>query len=227
MKRIYLHISLIAITLLFFACGGGGGGDEDDSTPTDLSTVFDLKELNSLDEHVIYAFDLTGSDSDGHNWVGTISSEIEPIVNIGGIDLIPEVTQLSLIDLSTNAPLSDTQIVYWNLAEEPDRLIFIESGVICNPVSINPIPDQVMIGDSGDLTSFTCSDGTQLTGTWSVENANDGHAFLLFDGIIMDGSSTIVGTQTDKYKIDAAGSIISVSFSVYDVDRNYTLDLSS
>lgn len=225
MKRTYLFISLLASILLLFACGGGGGGG-DDTTPTDPNTIFDLSQYNTLDEGTIFDFFLIGSDSAGDRWEGPFSSKVEAVQTIGGVDYIPLETKLSLTNLSTNALLSDTVTTYFNLFGDPVYQVSDETGVVCFPDIIHPMPDTIMIGDSGEVTSYNCSDSTSRTGTWSVADAMDGFAYLIIDGVITDASGNIAGTETDKLKIDATGDFFSIFISVYIVADNYTINLS-
>lgn len=226
MKRTYLIISLLASILLLFACGGGGGGGGDDPTPTDPNTIFDLSQYNSLDEGTLYEFFLTGSDSNGDRWEGPINSSIGAIQNIGGIDYIPLEIKLSLTNITTNAVLSDTMTTYHDLSGDPVYRVSDKTGVICFPVIIHTMPDTVMIGDSGEVTSYACSDSTSMTGNWSVTDAMNGYAYLVIDGVFLDGSGNIALTEADIYKIDSVGNIISISVSIYRVGDNYTLYLS-
>jgi hypothetical protein len=202
------------------ACGGGDSGGETEQDP-----VYDLTEYKSLDEGEKYLFTLTGSDSMGGEWTGVMASMVRAVVEIDNMKYVPEDKLISLTETSSNLTVSRITTVFYNPFKEPVVLTFPFTYVVCFADTINLLPDSVIIGDTGETTSYTCSDSMSISGVWSVEGASDGYAYLTFDTTYMDGSGIFLCTETEKFKIDSSGKIISVSFSIYTDEA--TLNLSS
>ncbi|MEN8178224.1 MAG: hypothetical protein ABFS39_06330 [Pseudomonadota bacterium] len=237
MKRIYLLISLFAAILLLFSCGGGGG-DEEEPTPTDPSTVFDLAEFNAIYAGKSYDYYLTGKDNNGESWTMSISSLIGAVENIDGVEYIPEEILLETTYDPTNETVTGTENHYYSLSGEPvyfNLSLSTGENMECVAVTVHMLADSVLIGDTGDTTSYSCYDFYDLnkttikmiSGTWSVENANDGYAYLIINTVTWNLAGYISDTEIDVFKIDASGNIISLSITTYNADIDRTVYLST
>ncbi|MDJ0805383.1 MAG: hypothetical protein QNJ78_00975 [Gammaproteobacteria bacterium] len=221
-------MSLLVSLLILTACGGGGG--DDDSTPTDLSVLFDITELNSLNVGLKYEFYLEGTDSNDHDWEGSIIVTIGANVTIDGVTYIPEELLTSLTHIPTNQVFTSTITGYYYLSGEPDYFISIDSEggyMHCDAVTVYASPDFVSIGDTGNMTQYSCNRCTDDTcadfdnyfydirGTWSVENGYDGYAYLVFDTERLDVQTDTSIEEIKKFKIDISGTIVSFTFTTY------------
>lgn len=90
----------LIFTLTLTACGGGGGGGSDSnstSTPTEgASQTFSLSKLLTTTEGSVYSAQLTGSDSDGANFTGSISMANGSQETLDGVLVTPRDLIISL-----------------------------------------------------------------------------------------------------------------------------------
>jgi hypothetical protein len=221
LRRLLLFVLLIALS----GCGGGGGGG-DSATPTDPTTVFDLTGFKSLTQGVKFSFNLTGSDNSGGSWSGVYRLTINAVQNVNGQLLTPADIYINLVESHTNTVISDVTTTYYDASGDLVSRITQGSGVTCTPTSVSKLPDTVLIGDFGVTPSFDCSDGTTITGTWAIENANNGYAYLVISATIRDFSNAIFATEIDKFKINTMGNPSSVIIKLAFPQSGYSMSLS-
>lgn len=233
------HLILFLISLLgLHGCGGGSDGGSEDPIPTDSSTVFDLTEFNAIYEGKHDSYYLEGSDTNGDELTLSISSTIGAVEEIGGIEFIPEERLIDMTNTSLGITVTTRENHYYDLSGDPNYFNVSTStgeSLECIAHTVHRIPDAVLIGDSGDTTTYDCfelTDPTKTTikmikGNWTLENANDGYAYLNISTVIWNLAGEITDTELDVYKIDSTGAVISLSIVAYNADSDQTIYLST
>lgn len=200
---------LICSILFLVACGGGssGGGSSDDSTPTDPNQIFSLEELQSKTVGTIYSTSLTGSDSNGTSYTGSISAANRAEEMYGGnlaspTDLIISLTGGGSTITVTGTSYNDSSTGYL-LA-----VIIQTTGVTCTPVSPDEIPTLVKIGDFGILSDLICDDNTTQSRNWRIEDGRNGKIKAISAATVRDNFNNLVSMTEVTYIIDGNNAIV-------------------
>ena len=194
----------LILTLTLTACGGGGGGSDSNptSTPTaDTNQTFSLSKLLTTTRGPVYSAQLTGSDSDGDNFTGSINMANGSQETLDGFLVTPRDTILSLSP-TTGASITVTSTGYIDESGYTISLEVQPTGVTCTPASPYRLPDSVTIGDLDILSTLSCSDGTTQQINWRVEGAGNGRAFVVTNGTVKSQSNDILTTTDVTYTID-------------------------
>lgn len=207
-SRTLKTLAILAVTILIAACGGGGGGGSDApaTTPTDPDQEFSLSTIKSTALGTVYSTQLTGSDSDGGDWTGSLSIANRAQVMLDGVLVTPQELLVSLSFEGTSAASGGTSYIdmsgFYLSSREPD-------GTICTPAFPYQLPDLVKIGDFGLEPTETCSDNTTSESNWRVEDAGNGYTNFITS---VDGSDGSTGVQT--VKLNSAGNILAYKIVV-------------
>jgi hypothetical protein len=211
------------------ACGGGGGdgdGDGDGSTPTDPNKIFSLNSLQSTTPGTIYTSQLTGSDTEGESFTGSINFAVRTQEMLNGILVTPSDLIISLSSDST-ASTTVTTTGYIDTDGNLIELIIQTTGVTCTPVTPDKLPDSIKIGDFGILSTLICSDNTTQERNWRVEDASNGNIRIVSNGTIKNENNTFISTTDITYTIDGNGNIIGFKSVTTLYANNYTLTTES
>lgn len=188
-------------------------------------TFFPLFDQNVAAQNTDKTFNLTGTDSNGLTYTGSIrivdrgettySSQpaIQTDASITLSDSNGGVTSGSVSlfgDLTTRAHLADTDN---------------DDGVTCMATQTTPLPETAKINESGALYSETCSDGTAHTESWRLESDASGFAKLIYTATDTDASGNDDGGEESIYIINVLGDVISVTF-ISTFANGFTLTLS-
>ena len=173
------QILILSCLAALTACGGGGGGSSS-PTPANPDAVFQIWKLTTINEGESIEFDLTGTAKvfgQTEALTGSISGSRKPNEIVGGEEYIVADLVLVVRITSQGTSISSSNTSYFML---DGTLVRIEEddGVICFPgTNYKDLPDSVKYGDSGNLGSAGCSDGTSLTGSYLVEVSDRNNAW--------------------------------------------------
>ncbi len=168
MKRLFC---LICVAVLV-ACGGGGGGGTTAPT-TPAPTTFQVTDPAIDEVGEFTTFQLTG----------TVSNDVESVDITASISLtrLPneilvgeEVTVLETVIvvtfLSQGTSISTGETEFTAVSDGSLRVSVDIDGVVCfADADYKPLPDSVMIDQSGILGTTICTDGDTVSQTYLVE----------------------------------------------------------
>jgi hypothetical protein len=220
--------SIFIVTLALFITACGGGNSEESSpttTPTNPNKIFDLSELHSITQGTVYTSQLTGIDSNGTNYTGSISLANRPQEMYNGVLVTPRDLLLNLSNGSTSTTVTGTSYV-----DNSNYLLAYTiqtSGLTCTPVSPDKIPTSVMIDDFGILPTLTCNDGTTTISNWRAEDAGNGNIKIVSNETTRDSSNVIKSSGDVIFTINGNGNIIGFKTNVTLSPSNFTLTYSS
>jgi hypothetical protein len=215
--------SLFLATLI--GCGGGSDGDSTSSTPTDPDQEFSLAAYKDLTEGTIYTSNITGKDSDGNTFSGSVIIANRPQELLGGVLVTPRDTIISVTVNGTPITLSGT--VYYDDAAFLLQSVNQTTGVTCTPSSPYTVPDTVKIGDAAILPSTTCDDGTTQEQNWRVEDAKDGKIYFILSLTTKDQFGSIFFTAEDKYTIDSNNELVRLEVTTTETSSGYTITVTT
>lgn len=202
-SRTLKTLAILAITSLIAACGGGGGGGNDApaTTATDPNKEFSLSTFKSTNLGTVYSTQLSGSDSDGGQWTGSLSIANRSQTMVDGVLVTPQDSLLSLTLGGSSFASGGTTYI--------DASGYIlgdisQDGTVCTPAFPYQLPDVVKIGDFGLLPTETCSDFTVTESSWRVEDAGNGFINFIFSE---DDNEGFTGVET--YRLNSAGDILA------------------
>ena len=208
-----LRNSLIfTLFILLTACGGGGGGGVasggvDNTTPTDPDKSFSLSTLQSTTQGTVYTSQLTGSDSDGTSYTGSLSMANRAQTMLNGVLVTPKDLLISFTGGGVSITITGTSSI--DTSGNLISLVIQTTGVTCTPVSPDRMPASVKIGDFGFLSTLTCSDNTTEERNWRVEDAGNGNIRVISNGTIKDQFNTIISVTDVTYIINGDGNVVS------------------
>lgn len=186
-----------SVIVLLFACGGGGGAEATFPVQKALTTAYTNGLQNTLQ--------ISGSASNGiftYPVTGSLSLAIGPATSTtfkGAVALKTTTTVNGTLTINGQSlPLNTTGISYLDLSYSP--LAFSTTESYCEADSAVAYPENVAIGQTGTLGSFTCYT--------SPTKANR------------------IGTETETY-IATAGSTtntldVRIITTIYDTSMNAT-----
>ncbi|VAW71383.1 hypothetical protein MNBD_GAMMA10-93 [hydrothermal vent metagenome] len=218
-------IFIVALVLLMSACGGGGSDSTPASTPTNPTQTFSLAKLQSTTLGTVYSTQLSGSDSDGTNYTGSISLANRAQEMLSGVLVTPRDLLLSLSGGGTSIAVTATS--YVDTSNNLISLVIQTTGVTCTPVSPNNIPSSVKIGDFGILSTLVCDDNTTQESNWRIEDAGNGNIFAITNATAKDQFNAITSVTEVSYTLDSNGNIIAFKTVVTLNASSFTLTYSS
>lgn len=227
--KIFKRSLLISLFIMFVtACGGGGGGTP--ANPTDPTLSFSTFPPGYFNGSYSASYSLTGTATNGTSYTATwsVQSGADTTFNSKSVKTIEQL--LSITNTTTNAVAGALGYTYFstdinNLTLEGSYSPTI--GVSSMATSTTIIPLTASIGDFGNVGSYTNSDGTSDTVTWSLEDGFNGKAKLVLTFVAKDTSNVLDTTEVRKWLISQDGTISSVEVIItFHQDNNLTLTLS-
>ncbi|MEA1988224.1 MAG: hypothetical protein U9N57_03300 [Pseudomonadota bacterium] len=218
-------ILAIAFVSIITSCGGGGGGSSSATETPAATQTFSLAKLQSTAIGTIYTSPLTGSDSDGTTYTGSISLANRAETMFNGVLAIPRDLLLNLSGGGIDITVTGTSFVD-SSNNNLLQLVIQTTGLTCVPSSPDTIPSTVKAGDFGILSTLVCDDGTTQEINWRVEDSN-GNANVITNSTLKDQFNATVSVTNVTYTIDTNGNIIKFKTQSTIQDTGFTLTYSS
>jgi len=230
------HIGVACLFALLAGCGGGGGGGSSSSTsnptatPTPPDTIFHLLPPGALTQGWTQTYHLTGSDTAGGQFTGTISETTQAQTTFNGQPAIPLQAAFTLTNTVTNAFVTVTALGYY--ATDPANMMYFgdtnSTGDIFTAISLNVVPETAKIGDTGVIGTYAGSGsalGETETMTWELKDAGNGNAYLIINDSDFSGANLLY-SEKDTYLIDPQGNRKSITAVIYYAGSGITITLS-
>jgi len=205
-KQLIIVLGLLSIA----ACGGGDGSDGDNGLSTasiDPSRTYSLSALQSTAPGLVYATQLTGSDSDGATFSGSIAITNRARTMHNGALVTPQELTTNLTGAGISLTVTGTSYI-----DETGNLVSVEMrnrDLSCTPDSPDTMPGSVKVGDSGELSRLTCNDNTAEETRWRIEDAGSGNIRVISSGTLRNQSNSIVSVTDVIFTLDSSGNIIA------------------
>jgi len=194
------------------------------STPTDPNQSFSLSRLQSTTFGPGYT-KLTGRDSNGVNYTGSIHVASRPQTILNGVSVTPIDFILSFSGGGASMTFAGTSNVDTN--GNLISVVIQTTGLTCEPVSPDAMPTTVKIGDFGILPAMTCSDNSTQERNWRVEDAENGNINVISNITVKNQSNTIISVTDVTLTINGNGNILSTKIVSTVPANNYTLTLKA
>lgn len=209
----FMHLFLMSLTLIFVTACGGGETPTSTDTPTDTSLAFSAFPPGYFDGNYLASYTLTGSSSDGENYTAIWEIVSGADTTFNSIPVVKAIEKtLTTTNIATNAVVVGA--VHSTYFSTDINNLIVEGtgsqGVIYIPTSTAIIPLTGSIGDSGIVGSYTGSDGSSSSTTWSIEDGFNGKAKFVITEVFKDGSSALYLTQVQKWLTIQDGTISGV-----------------
>ena len=225
-NRLLLTLTLAAISLISIGCSNGGGDSTVvPTTPTVPDTVFSLATLQSDAVGTVYNTQLTGSDTNGVTYTGSLSMANRVEIMLNGVLVTPHEAIISLTGGGNSMTVTATS--YTDTNNFLISVVVQTTGLVCTPVSPDTIPSSVKIGDFGILSTMVCDDNTTQERSWRVEDGGNGTAKLVSSGVIKDQFNTITTAVDVTHTINVAGDILAFKTVSKLLASNFTLTYQS
>jgi len=207
------------VVVLISACGGGGG------TSADPNQSFSLSKLQSTTLGTTYSAQLTGIDSRGNTYTGSLAQANRTQTMLNGVLVTPQDVIINLSGGGTSVTVTGTS----NLDSSGNLISSVNqtTGTTCAPVSPGKIPVTVKIGDFGILATEVCSNNTTEETNWRVEDAGNGNIRLVQNAIVKNSLNTITTSADVTFVIDGNGNIVSFKAVETILSSNFTLTYQS
>jgi len=233
-KKVIKNTLFVVFLLALYSCGGGGsngggGVTTPASTPTDPNKLFSLSSSRqNITLGTVYSTQLTGSDSNGLTYTGTlaIANRAEEMQN--GILVTPSDLILAFTD-SNGLTITTTGTSFKDSSSNLISFSLQPLNLTCTPVTPGKIPSPVKIGDFGILSTLNCSDNTTRDGSWRVEDASNGNIFLIVNQTVKDQNqpNVIVSIADVTLTLDGNGKYLAYKSVAQILANNFTLTLQS
>lgn len=212
MRRNIFNAMIGLFVVLVFSlagCGGGGGGSTT-PIPTPAATVFNMNKYTSLSTGPVFSFNLSGTDTAGASYTGSMSMTVDGPVVFETINTIKKRTLLTLNKTGVGSVLNSVATSYFRQSDSSLYKTVYNSGVTAVPTAYNALPATITIGDFGAGSTLSYSNGATISGTWQVQDGGSGLAKLI---IISNTNSAL--SEQDSIFINTAGDVISAELKIY------------
>ncbi|MFM6990817.1 MAG: hypothetical protein ACKOWD_05870 [Rhodoferax sp.] len=216
---IALFLSLVVLT----ACGGGGGG----GTPPPVSSTLSFPMLSGYRALVAngasHNFTISGTCTGSGNH--TVGAANIPTTFEGSYALSGASTWTMNLTACSVSSLASTATTYYDSNYQPRGFYSVGNnyGVY---LTAPTIPATVMVGNTGTIgtealytnSSKTVGNGTNVL-SYVVEPDTANTAIINLISRAYNAGGTLIATEQDRYRIDAAGNLTPVSA---DIQYSYT-----
>jgi len=192
--------------IILTGCGSGGGGTTTNNT-VDPSTSYKVFAPHSWLPGTQYTFLYSGSDTQGFTYTGQISWAKRNDTTYNGTPATQVDAFVQLTD-NTGASITGNTSSYSD-ATTGFAIGFVNntSGLVCDVVNpTQDLPSTVKHGDFGNSLAYSCSDGSNVTGSWQANlDQASGNMKLTLSTTSRDQYGTIAYTEDDTVYIDTQG----------------------
>jgi len=222
---------LLALTVLS-SCGGGGGGGG--GSTTDPETVFQLYPpdwgVNGYTEN----YNVTGTvklNSEEAAVSGTYELKIGDLaLHDAGVDTYSVSASIELGFLA--GEITSSGVIWYNSSNDAPLNIQVSAsgtGIATQtktgtPFDISILPAVAQVGDSGILTSWNFSNGTNHLSNWSLEPSTAGQALLITESATYEDDILTTSVYQEE-KINELGERLSIYHEVVDYEQNLTITI--
>jgi len=217
-------ISIISLTLIA-SCGGSG---ESDDTLSSGVNSFDLTKIQSTVIGAVYSTPLTGNDSDGKTYSGSLSITNQNKIMLNGVLVTPQqlTFQLTYSGPFSISRLESTGITHFDASNNLISTSTPSGSIICTSISPDAMPSTVNIGDSGTRPTQTCDNNTYKENSWEITSGGNNSIVLSSTTFLKDQTNILISTAIDTYTINNLGEITSLK-AVITYSNGYTLTYES
>ena len=204
------NIIIMLFSLALIACGGGGGGSTPSNvTTTDNNVAYTLFDMNVVKPGVNKTFKITGSDTTGATYTGTVSV-VDRGVTVFSSKSVRQTDFIVSLTENNGAFITTTGSVYGDTSTRAVLFSVDDAGVICTATKSAAIPNTAKPGEFGSLSFLACSDGTTESGSWRLEASTNSLAKIIYSFNNLDQSNNSAGNEEDTFTIDVNGNVKSV-----------------
>jgi len=212
-------INALFVFLLLASCDIGPT-----STPADPNQSFTLAKLSSTAPGTVFSAKLSGHDSKGVNYTGSISVANRAQTMRNDVSLTPQEFIINISGGGTSMTYAGTNYIDTN--GNLISSVMHTTGQTCAPVAPYAMPETVKIGDFGFLPEITCSDNTTQVRNWRVEDARNGNINVIYNVTVKNQLNTIVSVADVTLTINGSSNIVSCKIVITQPSIKYKITLT-
>lgn len=216
-----LSIAVLLLTVLS-GCGGGGG----DFVATDPNTVFEIEKPGGQAIGSSSSYTLSGTDSDGDDWILSVSSQVQADTTFLGEPVRPVFSIAQLTYLPTGGIANTSVTGYYKYEANGFRFIGDSGDTTTIANTTNLVPYVGKIGDLGEIGTYTNNVGDVTTMTWEISDGGNGLANVIVRSTILDQFGNIIVGTEETALINPDGTVISRKATLSYYDFGYTIEFS-
>lgn len=224
------NVAILLSLLIVAACGGGGGGGDDAGGIDPVSTVdpnreVSLAALQSLEPGIVYSTQLSGRDSYGTTYSGSLAMANRPQEMLDGVLVTPRDLMTSLLD--SGASITVTASGYTDTHGNLVSFTIKPTGMVCTPITQSDMPESVKVGDFGVDGTLSCSDNSVQESNWRVADAGNGNIHIITSSAMKNNFNEVVSNTDVTFTLDANGRIVGFKTVTTQLDDGFTLTYGS
>ena len=218
------HLILFAL-ILIQGCSSGGG---DSVTPTAPTTEFHLFPIGSFSAGYTDTQNLTGTDTAGGIYTGTLSSQTQAQSTFLGQAAVPILIQLQLTNTANGALVSSISTGYYSTSAT-DRHYLGSSDSTQTTVSAvtSAIPLTATIGSFGVIGTYTFNTGNVVEQSWRLDDGGNGLAKRVLLSTLKNQFNQVEFSTTTTSTIDTSGNFITTQLVIYYPSTGITITLNA
>ena len=230
-KAIVLYVCVLLLAACSSGSGSGSGDDDTDFVPTDPDQVFSLSKWLTTETGPVYSAQLTGIDSNGVTYSGSIAKLNRANEMYSGLDTTPSDLIITLTGGGSSTTVTGTSYVdeFGNTIA-----VFIQTTgvtgvteVTCTLVTPGSLPPSAKIGDSGILSALNCDDNTTESQIMEVEDADNGSINVVIISTNRDELDIPTQISDLSFTLNSSGDIVSFKTVSIILATNFTLSFQS
>jgi len=214
----------IAVLLLIALSGCGGGGS--DFVPTDPNTVFEIEKPGGQSIGSSDSYTLSGTDSDGDRWTLSISSQVQADTTFLG-ESVRSIYAIGQLTYLPTGGIANTSVIVYYKYEANGFYLIGDSGdttTIANTAKL--VPYTGMIGDLGEIGTYTNNVGDVTTETWELSDGGNGLANWIVRSTTFDQYGNLIIGTVESALINPDGTVVSRKATLSYYDFGYTIEFS-
>lgn len=218
-NKMFKSIVIGFFVLALHSCSGTS------SNTTNQNQSFSLSKFKSTTIGSVYKSKLTGSDSNGVNYTGSIAIANRTQTLLNGILVTPQDSIISVTGGGKSLTVTGTSNI--DINGNLISVVIQTTGLTCTPISPDMIPTSIKIGDFGILSTMVCNDNTTQERNWRVQDAGNSTINLISNETIKNQFNTIISVSEASYIIDGNGNMLSFKAFSTQSSNNFTITYQS
>lgn len=208
MKKYLILFALILIQ----GCSSGG----DSTTPTSLTTDFHLFPIGTFSAGYTDTRNLTGTDTAGGIYTGSLSSQTQAQSTFLGQAAVPILIQLQLTNTANGAFTSSITTGYYSTSATDRHYLGLSDSTQTTVSAVtSAIPLTATIGTFGVIGTYTFNTGDVVEQSWRLDDGGNGLAKRVLLSTFKDQYNQVVFSSTVTSTIDTSGNFITTKLVYY------------
>ena len=224
MKLLKLSSSFVLLIPLLLNLGCSSSGDDS----TDPTTDFALFPASTFTAGYTETRYLSGPDSTGERYTGTLSTQTQPTSTYFGQPAIPIVIEAQFTNTATGLNIADISTGYYSTSANDRHYLGFDSPIETTVSAVtSAIPQTAQIGDFGAIGTYTFNSGNVAELSWRLDDDGNDLAKRFIHTTFKDQLNNIIFSKTSTSTIDISGNFITTQLVYYFSDTDWAITLDA